>query len=235
MFILKEESKRLEIEEFETANKYDALIYVNKFEAEEMNKRAGRNNAYVVTMGADCDYFGEKISVNKLPNTLSYVGNMTVAANADAVRMIMDKILPLIHSKPVIHFIGKVPESLKKEYVNNEQCVFEGMVDDIRVSVKKTSVMLLPIAYGTGVKTKVIEGMAMSMPVVTNGLGIDGLSVEVGRDLLMSDDFEEMASMVEELLNDEYKCEELGKNGFMYSSTMHRWDEIYKVFAEIGF
>ncbi|MCR4892123.1 MAG: glycosyltransferase [Lachnospiraceae bacterium] len=234
-FILKEESKRLVTEELEAARNFDALIYVNRFETEDMNKGSGRNNAYTVTMGADCDYFGEEIEVEKVPNTLSFVGNMTVAANADSVRMIMDKILPLIPSRPVIHFIGAAPESLRREYRHNPQCVFEGMVPDIRKYVKSTMVVLSPVAYGTGVKTKTIEGMAMSMPVVTNYLGIDGLSAKVGKDLLMSDDFAEMARMVEDLLHDEKKRRELGKNGHEYAKRMHRWEDIYKVFGEMGF
>ena len=56
--ILKEESRRLLTEELESAGNFDALIYVNRFEAADMNKRSGRNNAYTVTMGADCDYLG---------------------------------------------------------------------------------------------------------------------------------------------------------------------------------
>ncbi len=233
--ILKEESKRLWTEELTAARNFDALIYVNRFETEEMNRRSGRNNAYTVTMGADFDYFGEEIGIEKVPGTLSFVGNMTVAANADSVRMIMDKIIPLIPSRPVIHFIGEVPDSLRQEYRGNPQCVFEGVVDDIRKYVKSTMVVLCPVAYGTGVKTKTIEGMAMSMPVVTNYLGVDGLSAEVGKDLLMSDDFQEMADMVEELLHDEKKRFELGKNGREYAGRMHRWENIYKVFGEIGF
>ena len=233
--ILKAESKRLEIEELEASGKYDALIYVNKLETEDMNIRSEKNNAYTVTMGADCDYFGEEIEIEKIPNTLSFVGNMMVAANADSVRMIMDNIMPLIPSRPVIHFIGPVPDALKDEYRDNRQCVFEGMVDDVRKYVKSTMVELTPVAYGTGVKTKTIEGMAMSMPVVTNYLGIDGLSAEVGKDLLMSDDFGEMADMVEQLLHDEKKRLELGNNGHEYAKRMHRWEDIYKVFGEIGF
>ncbi len=233
--ILKEESKRLVSEELEAARNYDALIYVNRYETEDMNRRSGRNNAYTVTMGADCDYFGEKMEIEKIPNTLSFVGNMTVAANADSVRMIMDKILPLIPGKPVVHFIGAVPEDLKEEYRDNPQCVFEGTVPDIRRYVKSTMVVLSPVAYGTGVKTKTIEGMAMSMPVVTNSLGADGLSAEPGKDLFVSDDFSEMASMAGELLNDGKKRMELGKNGQEYAKKMHRWEDIFKVFGEIGF
>ena len=77
--------------------------------------------------------------------------------------------------------------------------------------------------------------MAMSMPVVTNYLGVDGLSAEVGKDLLMSDDFAELARMVEELLHDEKKRRELGKCGHEYAKRMHRWEDIFKVFGEIGF
>ena len=234
-FILKQESRRLMGEELEASRNFDALIYVNRFETEEMNKSSGRGNAYTVTMGADCDYFGEETDVTQVPGTLSFVGNMTVAANADSVRMIMDEIMPLIPSRPVIHFIGEAPEALREEYRDNPQCVFEGVVDDIRKYVRSTMVVLSPVAYGTGVKTKTIEGMAMSMPVVTNYLGIDGLSVMVGKDLLMSDDFGEMARMVEELLHDEKKRAELGKNGREYAMRMHRWEDIFKVFGEIGF
>lgn len=232
--ILISESKRLEKEEVRAAKRYDAVIYVNEIEANEMNNKTGKNNCFTVTQGADCDYYSAPIEVEKVPNTLSYVGNMGVAANADAVRMIMDKIMPLIPSKPVIHFIGNAPESLKDEYRDNPLCVFEGRVDDIRLSVRATEVVLSPIAYGTGVKTKVIEGMAMSMPVVTNYLGIDGLSVEVGRDLLMSDDFSEIAGMVEDLLHNPEKKEELGKHGYNYAMAHHQWKDIYKVFGQMG-
>ena len=232
--ILTSESKRLEKEEVRAAKKFDAVIYVNEIEAKEMNQKTGRRNSFTVTQGADCDYYSASIEVEKIPNTLSYVGNMGVAANADAVRMIMDKIMPLIPSKPVIHFIGNVPESLRAEYKDNPQCIFEGRVDDIRLSVRATEVVLSPIAYGTGVKTKVIEGMAMSMPVVTNYLGIDGLSVEVGRDLLMSNDFNEIAAMVEDLLHNPKKRDELGKHGYDYAMAHHQWKDIYKVFGQMG-
>lgn len=232
--VLKAETKRLIKEEILAAKKYDAVIYVNAIEAEEMNQKSGRKNSFTVTMGADCDFFGAVIDVQKVPNTLSYVGNMAVAANMDAVRMIMDKIMPLIPSKPIIHFIGNCPEELKNEYAGNAQCVFDGRVDDVRKYVKATEVVLSPIAYGTGVKTKVIEGMAMRMPVVTNYLGIDGLSVQVGRDLLMSNDYQEIANMVEELLHNTEKRAELGKNGYEYTMANHRWEDIYKVFGMAG-
>ena len=233
--ILKEESKRLKVEEVRAARRFDALIYVNRYEAQEMNKRSGRNNAYTVTMGADCDYFGEKIDVPKIPNTLSFVGNLTVAANADSVRMIMDDIMPLIPGRPLIHFIGPVPDRLKEEYRDDPQCIFTGPVDDVRKYVKETMVILSPVAYGTGVKTKIIEGMAMGMPVVTNSLGIDGLSAVSGRDLLVSDDFGKMADMAGRLLRDEEQRAKLGRNGYRYAASMHRWEDIYKVFGEIGF
>lgn len=232
--ILRAETKRLLTEEVIAAKKYDAVFYVNSIEASEMNQKSGKKNSFTVTMGADCAYFGENLDVEKVPNTLSYVGNMAVAANADAVRMIMDKIIPLIPSKPVIHFIGNAPEELQKEYAGNNQCIFDGRVDDLRKYVKATEIVLAPIAYGTGVKTKVIEGMAMRMPVVTNYLGIDGLSVEVGRDLLMSDDYQEIANMVEELLHNSQKREELGKNGYAYALKNHNWKEIYNAFGEAG-
>ena len=232
--VLRAETKRVQVEEVSAVKRFDSVIYVNQIEADEMKKTAGVDNGYVVTMGADCDYFGENIHVDKKENTLAFVGNMAYAPNADSVRMIVQNILPLIPSKPTIHFIGNCPSELRQEFEGHPQCVFEGLVDDVRESVKSAIVVLSPIAYGTGVKTKVIEGMAMSMPVVTNSLGVEGLSVQVGRDLLMSDDYGEIATMVEELLHNPEKCAELGRNGHDYTMKNHRWEDIYKVFGQAG-
>ncbi len=232
--ILRSESKRLKREEVIAARRFDAVIYVNSIEAEEMNKTTGSQNSYTVTQGVDCEYYSASVDVEKRPNSLCYLGNMSVAANADAVRLIMNHIIPLVPSKPVVYFIGNATEELIREFKDNKQCVFEGCVDDLRMAVKSTEIMLAPIAYGTGVKTKVIEGMAMSMPVITNYLGVEGLSVRPGIDLLVSNDYVEIAEMVENLLHDPQKQEELGHNGYEYVLRHHQWKNIYKVFAEMG-
>ena len=62
-----------------------------------------------------------------------------------------------------------------REFDTNKIVHFSGKVSDLRGEVKKGMVFLAPIAYGTGIKTKILEAMAMEMPVVTNSVGAEGI------------------------------------------------------------
>ena len=124
-----------------------------------------------VSLGVAYPFFSEKLPVKKDDGKVTFVGNMATPANADSVRYIIDQVLPNSRMIKNIVFVGKCPESLREEYEKNEKVFFTGKVDDLRMYVEGGMVFLAPIAYGTGIKTKILEAMAMGMPVFTNSIG----------------------------------------------------------------
>lgn len=232
--ILQMESKRCAIWEKKFYQLYDYSLMTSNIERDALNRSMNGNKAKTLTVGVDCDYYGEAIDKEKDEKGLSYVGNFSVASNADTLNMIVSDILPLVKSDYTLYVIGKCPDGIKRLYADNSNVKFCGRVDDLRKYVKSTAVFLSPIAYGTGVKTKIVEAMAMAMPVVTNSVGIEGIHAKVGKDIIVSDDFAEIAKEVDDLLNNVDRRNEIGNNARKFAENTFRWEKVFEVYKEIG-
>lgn len=232
--ILGMESRRCEIWEKKFYEIYDYSLMTSNIERDKLNNSMNGNKAKTLTVGVDCEYYRAPINRKKNEKGLSYVGNFSVASNADTLRMLIEDILPLMRADYKLYVIGKCPDYIKNKYSNNEKIEFCGRVNDLREYVKSTAVFLSPIAYGTGIKTKIVEAMAMGMPVVTNSVGIEGIHAEVGKDIIVSDDFMRIAKETDRLLMDKKLREKIGCNAENFASNNFRWEKVFEVYKEIG-
>ncbi len=232
--VLKAESKRCEIWEEKFYDLYDFSLMTSNVERDILNGKMNAAKAKTLTVGVDCDYYNQPIASEKDTSGLAYVGNFSVASNIDTLEMMATKILPMVKSNYTLYIIGKCPEQIQKKYESNKQIVFCGRVDDLREYVKRATIFFSPIAYGTGVKTKIVEAMAMGMPVVTNSVGIEGIHAQAGRDIFVSDDYSDLANEVDYLLNNKEACRVMGENASKFAEDTFRWEKVFEVYKEIG-
>lgn len=228
------EIPRMEMAEKKYSELFDRVIFVSPIETNEFNKKYRTNKAVTVSLGVDYPFFSEKLPVKKDDGKVTFVGNMATPANADSVRYIIDQVLPNSRMIKNIVFVGKCLESLREEYEKNEKVFFTGKVDDLRMYVEGGMVFLAPIAYGTGIKTKILEAMAMGMPVVTNSIGAEGIPGVNGKHWYVSDDSKEIAHFVDDLLMSQDMCDEIGKNAQKFVEATYQWDIIFEQFKELG-
>lgn len=232
--ILKTENKLMEKAEIFWAEKYDSVILVSTVETEELNRKLSKPKAVTVRVGVDSDFFGEERQIEKGTGLISFVGDMRTAANSDTVGYVISNILPLCKNVKQASFIGKCPDSLREAYQQNSLVRFTGMVPDLRDEVKRTNVFLAPMAYGTGVKIKIVEAMAMGMPVVTNPVGAEGIPGENGVHWFVGNNDAEIAGYVDRLLSDPQACSEMGKNAQCLVDGSFSWNAATKAFAKAG-
>ena len=232
--ILNTENKLMDAAEVFWAEQYDSVILVSTVETEELNKKLSKPKAVTVRVGVDSDYFGGDLDIQKGIGLVSFVGDMRTAANSDTVSHIISTILPLCKAVKQISFIGKCPDTLKDSCNDTEKIHFTGMVPDLRSEVKKTNVFLAPMAYGTGVKIKIVEAMAMGMPVVTNSIGAEGIPGENGIHWFVGNTDYEIAGYVDELLANPEKCQEMGQNAKRLIDETFSWDAATRAFAKAG-
>ena len=232
--ILKMESVRCSVWEKKFYELYDYSLMTSNVERDILNQQMGMQNAKTLTVGVDCDYYGAQITRAKDCKGLSYVGNFSVASNADTLKMLVEDILPLIKSDYKLYVIGKCPDTLSNRYKNNARIMFCGRVDDLREYVKSTAVFLSPIAYGTGIKTKIVEAMAMGMPVITNSVGVEGIHAKIGQDIIVCDEFIDIARETDRLLCDAIARNTIGNNARKFAENTFRWEKVFEVYKELG-
>lgn len=232
--ILGMEAKRCALWEKKYYELYDYVLMTSDVERDKLNQSMVSNKAKTLSVGIDYDYYSQPVAVEKNPIGLVYHGNFNVAANADTLEMVVNEILPLIKHDFHFYIVGKCPEQIMTKYEKDERIEFCGRVDDLREYIERAAVYLAPIAYGTGVKTKIVEAMAMHMPVITNSVGAEGIYGEPGRDYIVCDESTEIAKAVNLLLDDRVLAGEIGENAAKFAYNNFRWDKVLSVYREIG-
>jgi len=83
---------------------------------------------------------------------------------------------------------------------------------DGKTFMQQYDIMLVPLLAGSGVRIKIIEGMAMGKPIITTSIGIEGIECVAGQDVLLADSPEQFADTINKCLADDELKRSLRKN-----------------------
>ena len=140
------------------------------------------SRATIIPNGVDLDYWTRR-SERRERDTIVLTGAMDYAPNGDAAFHLIEEILPLVRrSIPSTRcfIVGRdAPRKLIEAGERNGACV-TGMVPDVRPYLEQATVFVAPLRFGAGIQNKLLEAMAMGVPVVASSLAADGLRTEDG-------------------------------------------------------
>ena len=234
IYVVKNEINLLRRYELEISEQCDKTIFVAQQEADILNKELHKNKACAVPIGVDVDYFSLRYK-NSEEGKIAFLGALGVAHNEFAVRYFIKEILPLILSEyPKAKFLvvgGGASEDLLK--LQSEYVIFTGRVEDVRDYLEECSVFVCPMTFGSGIKTKNLEAMAMGLPVVTTSIGAENINARNERDWIVADSSEKFAKAILEILVNENKRLSLSKNGSIFVREHFTWKVAKEKFAEI--
>jgi sugar transferase (PEP-CTERM/EpsH1 system associated) len=160
--------------------------------------------------------------------TLLFTGNMDYAPNVDAVIYFTTTILPQIKlACPEVKFViaGQRPVPAVQALASDHVSV-TGFVKDLAATYNTASVVVAPLRFGAGTQNKVLEAMAMGIPVVCSNIGFAGLGISSGDGAIMQTDPQEFANSVIHLLSSEESRRKVGTTGANVIKTRFDWDII---------
>jgi glycosyltransferase involved in cell wall biosynthesis len=88
----------------------------------------------------------------------------------------------------------------------------------------QAAVFVAPMRIARGVQNKILEAMAMGVPVVTTSLGIEGIAAEPDRDIIVADDPLRFAGSVVKLMQNSMLREMLSKRGQYIIKQHYNWN-----------
>lgn len=234
ILVVKNEIALLKRYELEMGTICDKTVFVAEKEVREFNKDLGTEKAIAVPIGVDVNYFQYRIT-GGTGNIIGFLGAMSVAHNENAVKHFILDILPLVLEKvPDAKFLvigGGASEDLLKQ--ESDHVEFTGRVEDVRNYLEMCKVFVCPMTFGSGIKTKNLEAMAMGLPIVTTSIGAENINATDGVDWLIADDNEKFAQNVVRLLCDDKTRVEIGKNGSEFIGNNFTWDIAKIQFEEL--
>ncbi len=184
------------------------------------------SNLTIVPNGVDIGYF-KPMSLEKEHPSLVFVGAMNGEKNIEAIVSFYHKLFPLIKEKfPEIklYVVGKDPDDRVCELSKDSSVLVTGFVEDLRPYIARCSVFICPHISGSGIKNKVLEAMAMGMPVVSTSIGALGINISPNKNIAIADTSEDFVKWILTLLNDRQLREEMGHNARLLVENNYSWN-----------
>ncbi|MCX7744810.1 MAG: glycosyltransferase family 4 protein [Flavobacteriales bacterium] len=153
-----------------------------------------------------------------LPLRLFHIGAMNWEPNQDAIQWFLDAWFPLLSEKfPDItfHFAGKgMPSEFKNLRFNHTYCY--GEVQDAIAFMKQFDVLVVPLRHGSGLRIKILEAMALGIPVISTRKGAEGIPVIHGENILLADNPEDCMKSISQLIQTPGLYEHLSEQGIAF-------------------
>ncbi|MEM2046086.1 MAG: glycosyltransferase [Candidatus Bathyarchaeia archaeon] len=185
---------------------------------------------WVVPNGVDTEYFQPQ-SNKERQNRIIFCGAMDIFMNIDAVVWFARNVFPkLREAVPDAEFwiVGRDPTPDVRALGAIPGVYVTGRVEDVRPYYAKAKVAVAPFRYGGGTKLKVLEAMALGVPVVATPIGSQGLGVEPGRHLFVADNSEVFSQQVIMLLEDEVLRRQIALNARRLVEQKYSWESIVR-------
>ncbi len=189
------------------AAEFDANVLISVAEA-KLFKRLSPGTAqktFAIRNGVDSDYFSpERPYENPYPADgfpLVLTGAMDYRPNAEAASWFAREVLPSVRQSvpdAAFYIVGSDPLPEVRRLERLPGVTVTGRVPDIRPYLAHASVAVAPLRVGRGVQNKVLEAMAMAVPVVATPEAIEGL--EVNGEVLVASDARELTDRIVSLL-----------------------------------
>lgn len=205
-YLYRLEGFRLRKYEVLLARTFQHCFFVSEKEADDFRKVVCRCPTVTpILNGVDSELFRPSPEPYD-PHSLVFTGAMDYFANVEAVLYFVREILPLIQNiVPNVKFyvVGSNPTKeivvLPKTYPS---VIVTGYVDSVQPYVANSAVFVAPMRIARGVQNKILESMAMGVPVVTTSLGFEGITAILNKDIFVADLPKCFANQVIQLMQD---------------------------------
>jgi len=209
------EARRVLPFELSCMRKADVSIFISRAEIDFYGTAAAGRRLEVVTSGVDCNEI--EFSTGEYDrNRIVFMGNMRTFHNTDAAVYFANEVFPIIRkSRPAatFHIVGNEPSRRVRRLHDGTHVVVTGFVDDVSEHMRNAAVLVAPMRVCAGVQTKVLEALALGVPVVATPMGATDFDANV---LSVADTAEGLAAATLRMMNDDAARRERALAGRQY-------------------
>lgn len=232
---LRREHRLAEAFERAAAWYFDGTIVVSATEARTLRAIAPESAARIATIGngVDTRYFDpNRVYANPYPadgrTTIVLTGAMDEATNLEAARWIAHRVMPRLRDQRLpVRFavVGHRPVAAVRRLAAADDIVVTGRVDDVRPWLRHAAAAVAPLRLSRGVPSKVLEAMAMGLPVVATPAASHGIDAVPGEHLILGHGEAGFATTLADLVRDPRRSRALGEAARARVERCHSWPE----------
>ncbi|MCC6461402.1 MAG: glycosyltransferase [Saprospiraceae bacterium] len=213
---------RLKKFEAEQINRCDLLIGITQRDIEQFKQLGLYRPAIVAPIGLDCRDYTPDYSSFRRPLSLGFIGSLDWMPNDEGLRWFLEEVWTPVLAPAFpdlqFHIAGRnTPDWLRTLQLPRVQV--HGEVPDAAAFTNQHSVMVVPLLSGSGMRAKILEGMALRKAVLSTTIGLEGVDARHREEVLVADTPEEFVQALRWCQNEGAGLMQLGKNARAFCST----------------
>ncbi|MES2827203.1 MAG: glycosyltransferase family 4 protein [Bacteroidota bacterium] len=206
-------ARRLKVYETEQINRFHQIFAISEQDRQSILRNGCEIPIDVFPVALDFEKYHTSDSINTFP-TLFHLGAMDWRPNKEGLEWFLDEIWPdieTLNSELRFYIAGK---NMQREFFNydSENLVVEGEVFDAVDFINSKDIMIVPLLSGSGMRVKIIEGMAMKKCIIATSMAAEGIKCNPGKDILIANTADEFYRCILQCITSPNKWREIGEN-----------------------
>jgi sugar transferase (PEP-CTERM/EpsH1 system associated) len=219
------EAMKLERAERGMAARFDLATCTTRAELASLRQLGVKTPSDWFPNGVDANFFSPTAS-DYDPDLIMFVGRMDYYPNQQAVNYLCQDVLPALWAKrPRVRFeiVGADPPPQIRGLARLSGVSVKGSVADVRPYLAKAVLTVAPLKIARGTQNKILESMAMGVPVVCSYEASGGVDAVAGEHLLVANDTGEYVTAIEAILDSRDLRQRLASAGRQRVLSHHAW------------
>ena len=209
--------------------KSDILCCISKNDTKYFNKLTKKNIRILPV--------SFKTNKSKKNNKFSvfHLGSMDWKPNIEGVNWFIEKVWPKFTQKSIpiyCYFAGKkMPNKIMSKSSN--KLIIESTIQDAKQYMQNKSVMIVPIFSGSGIRIKILEGMALGIPIISTTKGAAGIPYKNEKNILIANNELDFYNSIIKLYSNPELYERISlegrkliQNNFSSNIVVEEWNNI---------
>lgn len=220
------------------SGKFNYLVVTTEDDKQQFLKYRSDAKIPVIPNGVDLELFPYRNS-DPGGHKLSFVGAMDASHNIDAVRFFALEVLPELqktYTDTTFSIVGARPTPEVLALAEIKGVIVTGKVPSMAEYLHESTVCVVPLRAGYGIKNKTLEAMAAGTPVVGSDRGLEGLAVDtpnIPLRALRANSIPEYINGISRLFENPELRQELSKNGRQFVETEYTWERAGQLYEQV--
>lgn len=195
-------------------NRYDAIIPITERDASQIKSLGASKPVFTSPAGIDLERYNDYLNKDYQPLSVGFIGSLDWLPNVEGLRWLVHEVWPEVSRQlPAarLYIAGRnMPLPLK--LWNSPTVSVIGEVDNSLAFMSDKQLMVVPLFSGSGMRIKIIEGMALGKALLSTSIGAEGINYTVGKNLFIAGDRAAFTKQMIQLLSHAKTCQNAGKN-----------------------
>jgi glycosyltransferase involved in cell wall biosynthesis len=204
--------KKFEIKVF---NLIDGIATISHVDTDFIKQIGCNKTITTIPVGVDQNMITEFASEREFP-VLFHLGSMDWIPNQEGIRWFVEKVWPAVSNEfpnLKLYLAGRnMPDWIKK--INIPRIIIQGEVENAYEYMQSKSILIVPLLSGSGMRVKIIEGMACGNTIISTSIGAEGIDYTNGKNILIANSPEEFVSQIKKCIDSPLFCKNIS-NGAM--------------------